>query len=322
MKHAQSTTQALLATGRVSNLPTILTNCLVANIIIWQTNPAYGHKQFIPDTSFYCSFIISFIVACGFYLGGCFLGDALDANFDRDHKPERPIPSNILSQRTVLAIAIGIILAALALLICTLTSFHQLPADISSLTHPLTATSGLLLSIILYSILHKKSAYFSLPLIGLCRFFLILFSASIALTHLKLSANLTAPVLQPLYLYASAVGIYTICFASVARSESNNKRINAAPALRALMLALPFLSLYHDTRFHLLFLICLALYALWSLSAFVFINKNKAIFVSRSLAGFCLLDACIVSIWDLRSTMVCLASFAIALLLQKFSPAT
>src|SRR5215216_6108946 len=81
------TIRTLLLLGRVSNLPTVWSNCLAGWIISgraeWQKLILIG-----GGTSF-------------LYIGGMFLNDAFDAEFDYQHLSERPIPSGAISRGAV-----------------------------------------------------------------------------------------------------------------------------------------------------------------------------------------------------------------------------
>lgn len=274
--------KALLATGRISNLPTVWCNCLVATILI----------ATLESTGYIDISIKLFIIASSAYVGGCFLGDAFDTEFDRKHKPERPIPSGILDQKFVLWLGLFLILVP---------------------SYFITSDSYLYLIlfgvILLYALLHKKVPLLGLPLIGLCRFFLIIFAAG-TITEI------------PIILYASAVCLYTIAFASVARTESSDSPITWRNLLRYTMLALPLTTLITNPTFQIQTLIAIAIYASWITYAFKFIDTNKGNYVSKCLAGFCLLDACFVAQFGWIWLIICLILFILSLTLQKIAPAT
>ena len=75
--------RALLALSRVSNLPTVWSNCLAG----WWLG---GHGNF---GNCRCCFL----GVSALYTGGMFLNDAFDADFDRQRRAERPIPSGAIS---------------------------------------------------------------------------------------------------------------------------------------------------------------------------------------------------------------------------------
>ena len=77
--------RTLLILGRVSNLPTVWSNCLAGWLL---AGGGAGSR---------------FAVLCGgaslLYIGGMFLNDACDVRFDTAHRKERPIPSVAISAR-------------------------------------------------------------------------------------------------------------------------------------------------------------------------------------------------------------------------------
>src|SRR6266478_3370591 len=79
--------RALLVLGRVSNLPTVWSNCLAGWLLAGGENR--GSLPFLMAG------------ATCLYIAGMFLNDAFDADFDRQHRKERPIPSGALPARTV-----------------------------------------------------------------------------------------------------------------------------------------------------------------------------------------------------------------------------
>src|SRR5438309_11599208 len=79
MSRTPHTIRPLLVLGRVSNLPTVWSNCLAG----WWLGGA-GRTEALPFLLIGTSLI---------YIGGMFLNDAFDVDFDRQHRQERPIPS-------------------------------------------------------------------------------------------------------------------------------------------------------------------------------------------------------------------------------------
>lgn len=69
-----------LRLGRISNLPTVWTNVLVGVLL---TGAALGDAR-LP---------LLMLALSLFYVGGMFLNDAFDREFDAQHRPDRPIPS-------------------------------------------------------------------------------------------------------------------------------------------------------------------------------------------------------------------------------------
>jgi 4-hydroxybenzoate polyprenyltransferase len=109
------------------------------------------------------SFLRLTLGATSLYLGGMFLNDACDVVFDREHRPERPIPGGLFSVREVWFwggcwLLLGILCLALSQPVAFL------------LTACLTA------SILLYNATHKTVS-FAPVLMGICRGILFLLAA-------------------------------------------------------------------------------------------------------------------------------------------------
>src|SRR5271169_1073771 len=75
--------RTLLVLGRVSNLPTVWSNCLAG----WWLSGG-GNYWKLP---------LLLLGISSLYTGGMFLNDAFDADFDRQRRASRPIPSGQIS---------------------------------------------------------------------------------------------------------------------------------------------------------------------------------------------------------------------------------
>jgi 4-hydroxybenzoate polyprenyltransferase len=79
-----------LRLGRISNLPTVWTNVLAGTVLAAGTVGIMDGK------------LLLLLVALSlFYIGGMFLNDAFDSEFDAKARPDRPIPSGRVSAREV-----------------------------------------------------------------------------------------------------------------------------------------------------------------------------------------------------------------------------
>src|SRR6185369_13722580 len=118
----------LLILGRISNLPTVWSNCLAA----WLLNGGGN----------WASFVVLCVGATSLYVGGMFLNDAFDADFDRQFRPERPIPSRKIAGRDVWWVG-GLLLFFGWLLLFLIGSATTLFA------------SMLVAAIVIYDVVHK-----------------------------------------------------------------------------------------------------------------------------------------------------------------------
>src|SRR5437016_1602514 len=144
--------RTLLVLGRISNLPTVWSNCLAA----WLLAGGGGWGRFV-------------VLCAGsslLYTAGMFLNDAFDAEFDRRYRVERPIPSGQINARAVWGMASALILVGWLVLLALGTK---------------TAIFGAILvaCIVVYDAIHKRTALAPL-LMAACRFLLYLVAASTA----------------------------------------------------------------------------------------------------------------------------------------------
>lgn len=95
--------RAILILCRVPTLFTIWSNCLAG----WWLG-GHRHESTLP-----------FLLAGSslLYLGGCFLNDAFDADFDREFRRTRPIPSGALSLKSVWRWGVALLVLGVLLLL-------------------------------------------------------------------------------------------------------------------------------------------------------------------------------------------------------------
>jgi UbiA prenyltransferase family len=139
-----------LQLGRVSNLPTVWTNTLAGVVLAGGAMSGVGWGVMLLGFSL-------------FYVGGMFLNDAFDAKFDATTRPERPIPSGVVSAAAVFRWGFAMMGAGIALLAGVGFGFEPKVGAAPAL-------AGLLLAgtITLYDWNHKGFA-FSPVVMGLCR---------------------------------------------------------------------------------------------------------------------------------------------------------
>src|SRR5215510_4453334 len=88
--------------ARVSNLPTVWTNC-IAGVTL-------GHGVFGGDLTWLL------IALSLMYTAGMFLNDAFDQDFDRRFRPERPIPVGEITAAAVYRAGYGMLAAGILLI--------------------------------------------------------------------------------------------------------------------------------------------------------------------------------------------------------------
>ena len=135
--------RSYLLLSRVSNLPTISTNVLAGTVA--------GSAALDGGWSPY----LQVALACSlFYTGGMFLNDAFDERYDRQSRPERPLPAGDVTRSEVFTIG-GVLLAVGWLLL-------------SRWANAALFGLGLMAAIVYYDYRHKGSRVAPVVM-GLCR---------------------------------------------------------------------------------------------------------------------------------------------------------
>lgn len=279
--------RTLLVLGRVSNLPTVWSNCLAG----WWLSGGGSWERFA---------MICLGATC-LYVGGMYLNDAFDAQFDQQHRPERPIPSGAIRPGDVWAWGFGWLIAGLACL---------------SLWNAATTIFALLLAftILLYDAIHKIFA-FSSVLMGVCRLLLVLVAASAGRNGVSGLAVWSALVLAS----------YVVGLSYLARKESIPTGLRYWPCL---LLAAPFVLalIINRGENQLKAALVGSLLGIWLLRSLRFAywgpQQNIGRSVAGLLAGIVLVDW--LSVWEGEwpLALAFVALFALALLFQRFVPPT
>ncbi len=129
----------LLAMSRFANLPTVWSNVLLAGVATGTIVRVLNEPIFAiswEKIAFMC------VAMSCLYLGGCFLNDWHDVDFDQETRPDRPIPSGRWQRRTIFILAISLMWLGAAL-----SFYASITAGLCSL--------ALIACIILYTKFHK-----------------------------------------------------------------------------------------------------------------------------------------------------------------------
>lgn len=151
---------SLAASARIANVPSVVCNVLlgVALAAVWGRPLAV--TEIVP------------LMASGvfLYLGGNFLNDLADRNWDAKHRPERALPRGLFPPLLYLVIAVAFLGAGLGF---------------ASLVHEncLFVAGAITAMILLYTLIHKFSAWSILPM-GVCRGLLPVLALAPAPIHL------------------------------------------------------------------------------------------------------------------------------------------
>jgi 4-hydroxybenzoate polyprenyltransferase len=279
--------RTLLVLGRTSNLPTVWSNCLAG---WWLAGGGNAHKLFPL-----------LLGATLLYVGGMYLNDAFDANFDAQHRRDRPIPSGVINVKSVWQIGFGLLAAGLIILFF------------------LGKTTGMLgvllvVCILIYDAIHKVITL-SPVIMAACRFFLYLVAASIAINGVVGAAVWSA----------LALACYIVGLSFLARKESTGVEVNYWPcAFLAAPIFLAWLMNPGSYRQNALLLsIVLVLWVVRSLRfAYRAAERSIGRAVSGLLAGIVLVDLLAVADVPHAFALVFIVLLLLALAFQRFVPAT
>ncbi|MBM3877896.1 MAG: prenyltransferase [Verrucomicrobia bacterium] len=279
--------RTLLVLGRVSNLPTVWSNCLAG----WLLGGGGNWHLF----THVC------LAATCLYVGGMFLNDAFDAEFDRRHRAERPIPSGAITPRQVWQFGCLWLGAGLLLLIVT----NKTAASLGVV---------LLACILLYDAVHKFVQWAPV-LMAACRYFLCLAAAAtgdLGVTGLAMWS-------------AFALAFYVAGLSFIARVESTGGMASRWPIL--LIVSPVGLSLVVNAgEFAFNAALLASLLLLWTLHSLGPLlsetRRNAGAAVSRMLAGIVFVDLLAVADAPVEIGAGFLVLFCLALLFQRFIPAT
>jgi 4-hydroxybenzoate polyprenyltransferase len=238
------------------------------------------------------------------YTAGMFLNDAFDADFDRAHRPERPIPSGEATLPGVFASGFLFMALGLMLVVAAATQAGGATAAFGS---------GVTLAavIVVYDRWHKENAFGPL-LMGVCRM-LAYVTAALAVSG---SVN-------PAVIGAAVVALcYLIGLTYIAKQETLGRVGNLWPLV---FLAAPFIykfpAAWRDPASAVVFVALLA----WVLYALSFLRAgHRAIgkAVGYLIAGICLLDALFVAEPAPFLALLAAAAFALTLCLHRVVPGT
>jgi 4-hydroxybenzoate polyprenyltransferase len=280
--------RTLLVLGRVSNLPTVWSNCLAG----WLLGGAGTVWMLV---------VICLGATC-LYIGGMFLNVAFDVEFDRQYRRERPIPSEQITLEEVWRWGFAWLGAGAVILVLLGKSTGVFAAV-------------LLVCIVLYDAIHKVVG-FSPILMSACRFFLYVLAASAARQGVS-----------GFTVWAGfALAAYIVGLSYLARRESTGGTLNfwpccllAAPILLAL--------LANVEHYRLPAYLLSAILGLWIAQclrhAFCVPDPNPGRSVAGLLAGIVLVDWLAVAGGQTIWTGVAFAAlFVTALIFQRFVPAT
>ena len=235
------------------------------------------------------------------YVGGMYLNDAFDVNFDQQHRKQRPIPSGAISLGAVWKLGLLWLGLGLAFLFW-----------IGDTTGGLGV--ALVACILFYDAVHKLIT-FSPLLMGACRFFVYFVAASVG------GGGVTG--------WATWCGLalasYVVGLSFLARRESARGPIQYWPVIflpAPILLAL-FMNAGEYRKSAALLSLILGLWILRCLRSIMWsTERHVGRTVSGLLAGIVFVDWLAMADAPRNLGIVFLALFGLALLFQRFIPAT
>lgn len=279
--------------GRVSNLPTVWSNVLAAAVL--------------ADAADAPRAVLAVAVACSlFYVGGMFLNDAFDREFDARVRPERPIPSGAVSASMVFGHGFGLLGTGLVVVTAVGRGFGNAGAAV-------LAGTALAAAIVLYDVWHKSNPMAPL-LMGLCRV-LVYVTTAVAVT-----GTITAPVLGG----AGILLFYLIGLTYVARQEIVGAVRNVWPLAS---LAVPFVFWSLALRAGRLGVAVYAGAVVWLVVCLSHLGWRARVDVPRAvvgmIAGISLVDAMALVAWGRPDLgLAAVTCFTLTLALQRWVPGT
>ncbi len=284
-----------LRLSRISNLPTVWTNVLVGVALAAVAVDPLQLVLLLLSMSLY-------------YIGGMFLNDAFDREFDARARSERPIPAGEVSAREVFIHGYAMLAGGLALLV-VIGHLGDRAAPWSG------AFGGALLAafILLYNAYHKTNPLSPL-LMGICRMLVYLTAALAVAGATPMAVGLAALVLLG----------YLIGLTYAAKQEHLNRLERAWPLG---LLALPPLYGLVLARQEPLAFLPLALLCVWTVLAVRRLLRREPGDVPRAvvalIAGISLLDATLLAGQGETGLMLlAIAGFGLTLGLQRWVSGT
>lgn len=276
--------RTLLVLARISNLPTVWSNCLAAWLL------AGGGSWW--------RFGLLCLGATLLYTGGMFLNDAVDQGFDRRYRPERPIVAGQISSRAVWLLSLVWLLGGWVV-------FFWLGR-----TSVLVA-SLLALMIVAYDVVHKHTRLAPLLMAG-CRFLLYLTAAAVS----------AKADLWPIWRTAAALAAYIVGLSYLARGESTGGASFRWPAM--LLFGPMLLAAVWSPAVGWILWVALAVQAGWTIWCVWGRRAARMSWVPQGvaglLAGIALVDW--LAAVGHGAGAIFVGLFVMAVLLQRIAPAT
>jgi 4-hydroxybenzoate polyprenyltransferase len=290
-----------LLLGRVSNLPTVWSNTLAGIALATAAQASSGVAMTAPGAAHVLSLALSLSLL---YVGGMYLNDAFDRAFDAVHRPERPIPSGVVSARAVLTL--GFAMLGLGIAIAGAAGFARTQSPAAGIAA--TALAGV---VVLYDLRHKGNPL-SPVLMGMCR--ALVYATAALATYSSFSPGL---IIASIALLGYLIGLTYI-----AKHETGGSVVALWPLVP---LALPVLhgALAPGLAPNALALALLAHTALNLRLVLLPAHRNVPKAVSQLIAGISLVDAIAIAATGFPElSLLAIAAFSLTRIFQRVVPGT
>ena len=274
-----------LALARISNSPTVISNTLAG--------AALAGGFWLDRRVWYVA-----VAMVLFYTAGMYLNDLLDYAIDLRTRPERPLPTGLLSRRSAAIVAFVLLIVGCLLLLSV---------------GPLPFLGGLVLMalIICYDRWHKRNP-FSPLVMALCRVMVYV------IAFLALSSQSILPVLIPGGLLVS----YVVGLTAIAKVEGKPRGIRFGLVV---MLFLP--ALYFSFQLSPLSFCLVLIFTAWVTYSLLLIARSSRRQIGRAvgqlIAGIALYDGLVLAgARNIPGLVLALAAFGLTLFLQRYVKGT
>jgi len=230
----KSNLKSWLVLTRCSNLPTVWSN-VISGWLLGMAAVIRTPTVIVPSALSRILFILLLGISL-LYVAGMILNDVFDYEWDCKNRPERPLPSGLISRSKAKWIGIIILLLGLALSAYSAGRFFKL-------------TFLLTIFILWYDVAHKGNPLAPIVM-GACRALLPIIGFMVATRHGIYELPSTV------YIYAAVLGIYTYALTWVAKYELTPAKNSYWIERLLFLIPLPLI-VYGD-------------YTYWSLGALIF----------------------------------------------------
>jgi hypothetical protein len=284
-----------LRLGRVSNLPTTWTNVTAGLVLSGAAMPS--------SLGLWAGLCVA---VSSLYVGGLYLNDAFDRDYDARERPERPIPAGEARASTVFALGFAMLLLGVAVVAAI-----AFTSTVGQGAAPVLAALALALLIVFYDAYHKQNPFSPLVMAG-----------NRVLVYVTAALSVRVAWSATLALGCLALLCYLIGLTYAAKQEN----LREPRGLWTLVvIALPFANRAALAGpVPLVFYLTFAAWTGYSLSFLLSPRKrNIKRAVGYLIAGVSLLDAMLVAgQGQTLAAVFCAAGFVTTLFLQRFVPGT